>query len=205
MENEKIGKPYFDAMYAASQDPWNFTASPYEQEKYQHTIEALAGKQFSKGIEIGCSIGVLTELLANHCQRLLGVDISEQPVAIARERLKNREGVKFEVLQVPQQYPDEQYDLVVVSEVAYYLSKEDLVLTKELIKDSLMEGGTLCLVHWRPQIEGCVFDGDEVNEYFLNDASFNQTYQFINDQYRIDVIKKQTPAAVDEPVSFFDI
>jgi len=189
-QKESIGKPYFDAMYAASQDPWNFTASAYEQEKYQHTIKALAGKQFKQGIEIGCSIGILTELLSRHCEVIMGVDISEQPIAIAKERLKNREGISFDVLQIPQQYPDQKYDLIVVSEVAYYMSKEDLTLTKELISDSLVAGGTLCLVHWRPQIEGCVFDGDEVNEYFLNDPAFHQTYQFINEQYRIDVIEK---------------
>jgi len=192
MENEIIGKAYFDAMYETSQDPWNFTASAYEQEKYQHTITSLAGKRFGNGIEIGCSIGVLTELLANHCSSILGVDISEQPIAIARERLKNREGIAFAVKQIPQQYPEEQFDLIVVSEVAYYLNNEELQLTKELIFDSLKEGGTLCLVHWRPQIKDCVFNGDEVNEYFLQEPAIIQTYQFINEQYRIDVIEKRS-------------
>lgn len=191
MKNDTIDKKYFDDMYSVSNDPWNFTGSPYEQEKYNHTISALNGKQFNNGLEIGCSIGVLTNLLAAHCSVVLGVDISEKPIAVARERMIDRQGVQFEVLDIPRQYPDGKFDLIVVSEVAYYLSREDLVLTKELILDSLTAGGTLCLVHWRPQIEGCVFNGDEVNEYFLEDPALVQTYQHINTEYRIDVIEKQ--------------
>jgi len=199
MDKEIIGKTYFDAMYAASEDPWNFAGSPYEQEKYQHTITALAGRQFENGIEIGCSIGILTDLLSANCKHLLGVDISEQPIAKAKEHFKDRQGVEFAVLEIPLQFPNQRFDLIVLSEVAYYLSKEDLTLTKELIMESLTEGGTLCLVHWRPQIEGCVFDGDEVNEYFLNDPSTVQTYQHINDQYRIDVIEKYAAIAPVDP------
>jgi len=192
---EKIDKQYFDVMYAASDDPWNFSESAYESEKYRHTVAALAGKQFINGLEIGCSIGVLTGLLAKHCTSMMGVDISEKPIAIARERLKETGGIQFEVLDIPHEYPDHQFDLIVVSEVAYYLSKEDLQLSRELILDSLTEGGTLCLVHWRPQIAGCVFNGDEVSSYFLEVPGYTQTYQHINEQYRIDVIEKPLSAA----------
>jgi len=195
MEKEIIGKAYFDAMYQASDDPWNFTASAYEQEKYQHTITALKGKQYGQALEIGCSIGILTGMLAAQCGSILGADISEQPIAAARKRLRDREGIHFAVLQIPQQYPAGNFDLIVVSEVAYYLSNEDLKLTKELIFDSLTEGGTLCLVHWRPQINGCAFNGDEVNEYFLQEPATEQTYQYINEQYRIDVIEKRSLTA----------
>ena len=192
MENEIIGKEYFDAMYQASDDPWNFTASAYEHEKYQHTINSLGDKEYQHGLEIGCSIGVLTARLSTKCRSILGVDISEQPIAAAKERLREYKGVEFAVLQIPQQYPSGRFDLIVVSEIAYYLSNEDLQLTKELIFDSLTEGGTLCLVHWRSQIKGCAFNGDEVNEYFLQEPSAFQIYQHINEQYRIDVIEKRS-------------
>ena len=191
MSKEIIDKQYFDDMYAASQDPWNFTGSMYEQEKYQHTITALGGEDFINGLEIGCSIGVLTKMLSEYCTSLLGVDISEKPILIARERLKDNLGVKFEVFDIPRQYPDNQFDLIVVSEVAYYLSEKDLISTKSLILNSLADNGTLCLVHWRPQIDGCAFNGDQVNDSFLNDGAYNPAYQYSNDQYRIDVIKKR--------------
>jgi 2-polyprenyl-3-methyl-5-hydroxy-6-metoxy-1,4-benzoquinol methylase len=190
METHIINKAYFDNMYALARDPWNFETSIYEQEKYAHTIVALGDRQFEKGLEIGCSIGVLTGLLAKQCASVLGVDISEQPVKVAKDRYKDQSGINFQVCQIPQQFPEGLYDLIVLSEVCYYLSKEDLILSKELILDSLTTGGTLCMVHWRPQITDCVFNGDEVNDYFLEGNNYTQTYQYITEKYRIDVIVK---------------
>lgn len=190
METEIINKAYFDNMYALSKDPWNFETSPYEQEKYAHTIAALGNRQFERGLEIGCSIGVLTGLLAKQCANILGTDISEQPIQIAKDRYQSQDGIRFEVAHIPAQFPEGVFDLIVLSEVCYYLSKEDLILSKELVLDSLTTGGMLCLVHWRPQIQSCVFNGDEVNDYFLEGGAYTQTYQYINEKYRIDVIVK---------------
>lgn len=190
MEKENIDRAYFDAMYENSNDPWNFAGSAYEQDKYQHTLTALGGRHFANALEIGCSIGVLTEMLAPSCSFLLGVDISEKPIQIARERLKARNGIQFGVFTIPREYPEGKYDLIMLSEVAYYLSREDLELTKELIFDSLNPGGTLCLVNWRPQIEGCAFNGDEISRNFTGDPSYINTYQDIKDNYRIDVMQK---------------
>jgi SAM-dependent methyltransferase len=189
-EEPNINKDYFDAMYANSNDPWDFAGSTYEKEKYRHTIDALGGKYFANALEIGCSIGILTEQLAPSCSFLLGVDISEKPIVIARERLKEHKGIQFGVFDIPRAYPEGKYDLIMMSEVAYYLSKEDLELTRELIFDSLNSGGILCLVNWRPQIEGCAFNGDEISRIFTGDEAYENIYQDIKDNYRIDVMLK---------------
>lgn len=193
MENEIINKAYFDKMYTQSKDPWNFETSEYEREKYAQTLAALGDKRFENGLEIGCSIGVLTGLLAKQCTKLLGVDISETPVEVARERYKDQPGISFNVLDIPSQFPEGMFDLIVVSEVGYYLSHDDLTLSRELILESLTPSGTLCLVHWRPQIENCLLNGDEVNDYFLRAENYSQTYQYVNEKYRIDVLEKQQP------------
>lgn len=190
MEKQIINKDYFDKLYADSTDPWNFSASPYEQEKYLHTIKALGGRNYENGLELGCSIGILTEMLGKQCKKMLGVDISEAPIKQAAERLRNQPHLYFSALRIPDQYPDDQYDLIVVSEVGYYLSREELSLTRELIFDSLVLGGSLCLVHWRPQIEGCLFTGDDVNHFLIGGGSCELTYESVNDKYRIDVLQK---------------
>ncbi|RZK45442.1 MAG: methyltransferase, partial [Hymenobacter sp.] len=33
---------YFDDVYRANEDPWQFASSPYEREKYAATLAALA-------------------------------------------------------------------------------------------------------------------------------------------------------------------
>ena len=65
--NETLPPSYFDAVYAASSDPWQFATSDYERAKYAATVAALPKPHFEQAFEIGCSIGVLTGLLAQRC------------------------------------------------------------------------------------------------------------------------------------------
>ena len=66
MGRASLGRDYFARIYAATSDPWNFSTSAYEHEKYRATIAALGGRCFARAFEIGCSIGVLTSMLAAH-------------------------------------------------------------------------------------------------------------------------------------------
>ena len=74
---ERLGPAFFDDLYAADPDPWKFASSPYEAAKYDATIEALQGRRFTSALEIGCSIGVLTDRLSAHCDTLLAIDVAE--------------------------------------------------------------------------------------------------------------------------------
>ena len=42
--------------------------------------------RYGAGLEIGCSIGVMTRHLAQRCETLLAVDIAEAPLMAARRR-----------------------------------------------------------------------------------------------------------------------
>ena len=68
-----LQRAHFEALYAADPDPWDFETSAYEQAKYDATIAALPPGPISTALEVGCSIGVLTERLARPCDRLLAV------------------------------------------------------------------------------------------------------------------------------------
>jgi hypothetical protein len=70
---------HFERLYQTDPDPWGFKTSAYEQTKYRHTLSALAGRRFKSGLEFGCSIGILTRLLASRCDTILGRDIVEAP------------------------------------------------------------------------------------------------------------------------------
>ena len=75
---------HFQSLYDADPDPWRFRTSKYEQEKYRKTIEILGTRCFHSAFEVGCSIGVMTRLLAPRCSNLLAVDIVEQPLRTAQ-------------------------------------------------------------------------------------------------------------------------
>ncbi len=183
---------YFEKMYAANIDPWNFETSEYEAKKYAATIAALPKETYRAGFEIGGSIGVLTQKLAARCQSLLSIDVSEQAQARAKERCQALSHVKFEVMQVPHQYPNRTFDLTLVSEVGYYWSKKDLQTAQQKIADHLEPGGHLLLVHWTPYVASYPLTGDEVHDAFLQ--SVGTTYQSLvsrrEERYRLDLLER---------------
>jgi SAM-dependent methyltransferase len=117
---------YFDAIYSADPDPWKFAASPYERGKYTLTLNVMPKSRYRSALEVGCSIGVLTRLLASRCDAVVAIDAAEAPLVEARRRCADLPGVRFEQIFVPDEWPDGEFDLILLSEVVYYLSREDV-------------------------------------------------------------------------------
>lgn len=124
-----------DRLHAAEADPWLADSSGYERRKRALLLAALPRDSFRAGLEIGSSTGALAADLAGRCGRLLVVDASEHAVAAARERCADLPGVRVEQRRVPQDWPHDWprtaagadgFDLVVLSEVGYFLSPADL-------------------------------------------------------------------------------
>ncbi|MGB3547267.1 MAG: bifunctional PIG-L family deacetylase/class I SAM-dependent methyltransferase, partial [Saprospiraceae bacterium] len=180
---------YFDRVYAAGDDPWNFETSDYEREKYATTLAAIAGKTFPRALEIGCSIGVLTEQLAPQCGYLLGVDASELPLEKAARRLRHLPQVELRQMSLPAEFPEEKFDLILLSEVGYYWSRDDLRSGIEKITDALHPGGCLLLVHYTPYIPDYPLTGDEVHDTFarlLPENEFIGLKSLRRERYRLD-------------------
>ena len=162
---------FFDETFRKSSDPWRYTSSFYETSKFRTTIRCLPKVQFKNAFEIGCAIGVLTEKLAKKCDRLLSVDYSEVGLEEARKRCAGLPQVRFEQMQIPQQFPTEKFDLILFSEVGHYLAMPDLLTTKQKIIDQLLPGGYLLMVHFRYPVESSVVNGDIVHDIFLQDSA----------------------------------
>jgi SAM-dependent methyltransferase len=154
---------FFDAMYAASADPWGFESRWYEQRKYALTLAMLPAARYGDAFEPGCSIGVLTGLLAGRCDRLLSCDLAGAAVSEARRRLDGQRQVRIEQLAIPAQWPSDSFDLIVFSEFLYYFGDRDLRRVVELGETSLRPGGTLMAVHWRHPVAEYPQDGDTVH------------------------------------------
>jgi SAM-dependent methyltransferase len=154
---------YFDAMYAGAPDPWGFTSRWYERRKYALTMAALPRERYRRGFEAGCSIGVLTALLAERCDALLACDVASAAVDAARQRVAAYDDVDVIQLALPAAWPDGRFDLIVVSEVGYYLSPEDLEVLVTRCVDSLEPGGSLVAVHWRHPVADYPLRGDDVH------------------------------------------
>lgn len=185
---------YFEDVYGANEDPWQFTTSPYERDKYADSVAALPRQVYESGFEIGCSIGVLTHLLATRCRKLLAVDVSEVALRQARQRLAGAPHVRIERRVIPADFPNEQFDLVIMSEVGYYWSMVDLLDVQQLLFDHLEPGGQLLLVHWTPVVPDYPLTGDQVHDAFLEKTGDEQPLRHLHghreEKYRLDLFEK---------------
>lgn len=183
---------YFEQMYAADPDPWQFETSEYEAQKYAATLAALPKAQYRSALEIGGSIGVLTEKLAARCQSLLSLDVSAQAQARAKARCRELSQVEFAIMQVPSQYPLRTFDLTLVSEVGYYWGRDDLPQAQQQIASRLEPGGHLLLVHWTPYVQEYPLTGDQVHEAFLSQVStiWRPLVSQREDRYRLDLLER---------------
>lgn len=196
--DETLPPSYFDAVYDANADPWQFETSAYEAAKYHATVTALGQRRFRSGFEIGCSIGVLSALLATRCDHLLSVDVSEAPLVRARQRLgemTTRPNITFERMQVPDEFPDGRFDLVVMSEVGYYWSAIDLERALDRVERSLDPGGALLLVHWTPPVRDYPLRGDVVHAAALartsSKGALTHRTGFKRDTWRLDLFERR--------------
>jgi SAM-dependent methyltransferase len=157
---------HFEALYAASPDPWNFETSAYEAEKYTATLAALDGRRFASGFEVGCSIGVLTARLATVCDTLLAVDIVPRALDAAQRRNQEARHVTFAQRTIPDQWPAQTFDLIILSEVLYFLDPAEIDRTADRARDSLAPGGLVILVNYLGQIDEPL-DGEAAAARFI--------------------------------------
>ena len=161
-----LGKDYFDGQYASSPDPWGFASRWYERRKYAISVAMLPSERYRNAFEPGCSIGELTAMLAPRCDALLSCDVSAAAVTAAARRTAAFRQVRVERRPVPGGWPagTGRFDLVVFSEMLYYLGDDDLRRTLDLATAALEPGGTLLAVHWRHRVTQYPRTGDEVHE-----------------------------------------
>ena len=153
---------YFNDIYADSADPWGFTDRWYEERKRAVTLAALPERRYASAYEPGCSIGVLTAALAPRCDALLASDVSPGALAAAADRLAGSPHVRFELRALPHGWPTGSFDLVVLSEVLYYLGDDDLRTAIRRAVEAIAPGGTLLAVHWRHPVQDYPQSGDSV-------------------------------------------
>jgi SAM-dependent methyltransferase len=194
MAHGSLPAAYFEALFQTDPDPWGFGTSPYEQAKYAATLAALPRQRYRHALELGCANGVLTRLLAARCGTLLAVDCAATALTHAQARCADLPGVRFEQRTLPAQFPTGAFDLIVLSEMGYYLSVGDLRQLRQRIVAALVPGGQLVLVHWTPPIEGRLLSGDAVHALML--APMRTLRQITGQRmprYRLDVLERCDP------------
>ena len=180
-------RAYFDALYAENRDPWRLGTRWYEERKRAITVAALPLANYRSGLEIGCSTGELTAQLAPRCESMLAIDISAAAVESASRRTRELGNVHVEWADATARFPDGQFDLVVLSEVAYYWDRPTLRSTIAELKQHLHDDATLVVCHWRHPVADYPLRGDDVNELIRNEIDLPRVALHVEDDFLLEV------------------
>ncbi len=155
---------FFEAKYRQKGDPWDFASSSYELGRYDTITAALAHRRYRRAFEPGCSVGVLTERLSRLCDVVEAIDFSPTAVRRARERCAYLPNVTILCASIADRISLEDCDLIVLSEMGYYLCLEEWRETVARLLSPMKPGGTVLATHWLGTSADHRISGDQVHE-----------------------------------------
>jgi len=159
-----VPSTYFQTMYERSPDPWSLATRWYDRRKYDLTVAALPKARYRSAFEPGCSVGELSTRLAARCDRLLSCDRESSATSSAAARLSGADHARVEQRIIPDQWPQESFDLIVLSEILYYFDQATMHRILDHAMATLEPGGTLAATHWRHPVSDHAQTGDAVHD-----------------------------------------
>lgn len=180
---------YFEQMYARSADPWHLSTTEYEQRKYDVTVACLPRRRYARAFEPGCSVGVLTAMLAQRCDELLASDLVAAPLREVAARVPG-DNVVIEQRAVPADWPDGTFDLVVLSELLYFLDEDDRRGTLERVLATLRPDGHLVLVHWLHRFDEATCTGDYAHREVAASTALERVVRHEETDFLLEVFSR---------------
>lgn len=173
---------YLEALYADTDDPWDFRGSTYEQAKFRATLGALPRSRYAAVLEIGCGNGELARHLQSRCAQYCGVDAVETALAAARAALPDG---RFYQIFLPARLPEGRFDLILMSEILYFLDPGVLLEVAGQIRTRWPAADVLC-VNWQGPT-GHPLSGAQAFDIFAEaiGGSFRRVAR--NERYTIDL------------------
>ncbi|MGV7215576.1 glycosyltransferase [Bradyrhizobium sp. UFLA05-112] len=141
-----VRRQYWEDLFK-QEDPWNY-GSPYEQEKYNRQLELLPDRPMDRALELACAEGHFTQQLAPRVKRLQAADISTKALDRARARCNGHPNIEFSQLDLSADPLPQDIELIICSEVLYYLNDEaELESVARRLAQALRPGGYLVAAH----------------------------------------------------------
>jgi LmbE family N-acetylglucosaminyl deacetylase len=141
MPGEVPGPDHFANLYANGGDPWHVRSSTYERNKRAAAVELLATRRYTRMLEAGCGEGHLTAAILHAGIAREALAFDRDPTIVTRAGAMGwGNGATFVEGAMPHAIPDGRFDLLVLSEVLYFLREPDLVRLGTALKERLMAG-----------------------------------------------------------------
>ncbi|SDW59512.1 Nodulation protein S (NodS) [Pseudomonas syringae] len=196
-----VADSYFDDLFSKDSDPWAFKKRWYERRKRALTLAALPREHYRAILEPGCANGELSADLAARCDTLLCCDTSTPAVGLARQRLADLPNARVLQARLPQQWPAGQFDLIVFSELCYYLDLEDLNRLIDCALEALTPDGQLLACHWRPDIEGCPLNAQRVHDTLAERLSMHRLFSHHEQDFLLDLWSRDATSVAEQEFS----
>lgn len=137
----------FEELFRSNPDPWDYATSPFEAYKRRVLLNHVGAGPFGRVLELACANGVTTEVLAKRALRITALDGSSVAIAEARARLGRIQRVKLRQARLPEEMPRERYDLIVVSEIVYYMKRRAYERMARALMKCAAPGGRVVVLH----------------------------------------------------------
>ncbi|MCK5930942.1 MAG: bifunctional PIG-L family deacetylase/class I SAM-dependent methyltransferase [Fulvimarina manganoxydans] len=192
MPGEVPPASHFAELYANDGDPWHARSSAYEIDKRADNCDQLKGLTFEAGLDIGCGEGHLTRALVEKpsVRTMLGIDRNKGIVERARRAHAGIPALRFETYALPTELPEGRFDLVVISELLYFLDELALATLARLLADRMTPGASLLLVNYLGET-GTPLSGRAAHDLLV--ALFGSTLRSISlretEDYRAELLQ----------------
>lgn len=157
-------------------DSWSYTADPAHLERLQRILKALSPSEGKKVLELGCAEGFITKEIAKQAAQVVACELSP----LAAERTRNAcKGLSVRVIvgDIRTCLPKETFDIILASDVFYYLTAAELSRVADTLAHGAAEDGRLIMAN-------------EWNSSYAQLTSPDQIIQTIMDATRWRLVEK---------------
>ena len=147
---------HFEAVFAASPDPWGTRSHRDEACKRRGILRLLGPRGTGRMLELGCGNGSNSRALARRTLHLHACDGAAAALRHAARNLRGSGNVSLHRLVLPGRFPNDRFDAVVIAELLYYLDDRTLASVAREVRRTLRPGGRLVLCHHHTQFADAV-------------------------------------------------
>jgi 2-polyprenyl-3-methyl-5-hydroxy-6-metoxy-1,4-benzoquinol methylase len=135
----------FEHKYRKHGDYFGYHTKPYELEKYQRTLETALRLRRGRGaaLEVGCSVGVFTKMIAHEFDAVTASDISAEALRIVAGNVGSVGHMSYAQSDVISLNLNKQFDVIFAAEVLMYVREADGPRVIEVFEQHLKPDGVI--------------------------------------------------------------
>lgn len=167
MRRGAISLSGFEAKFEADADPWDTWRSRYEAVKRDALSKAIGLRSYARGLELAAGNGSNTPMIAARTRRLLVTDGTRAGAALMQRRFASSPRISVVRHDAGTSLPGHRFELIVISELLYYLGDQAFAVLAGEVGRTLAPGGRLVMLHHEQNFADRARQAGSVHRDFL--------------------------------------